>query len=71
MKTIKHKEGFRELLPDEGKVLTQAADVAAEERIYATAVALGKGARVDAWVEVDPPAPDEEVDEFTPDVLEG
>ena len=59
MKTNQHK-GFRELVPEEGKVLTQAAEVPENERIYATAVALGKGARADAWVEVDPPAPEEE-----------
>ena len=57
MKTVKHAN-FRELIPEEGKVLTQAAEVPAENRIFATAVALGKGARADAWKEVDPPAPE-------------
>ena len=52
MRTIQHK-GFRELIPDAGKVLTQTAAVSPENRIYATAVALGKGARADAWTEVD------------------
>lgn len=57
MKTVKHAS-FRELVADNGKVLTQSADVADDERIYATAVSLGKGTRADAWKEVDPPAPD-------------
>lgn len=56
MKTIKNSY-YRELVAEEGKVLTQAADVPAEERIYTPAVCLGKGTRADAWKEVDPPAP--------------
>lgn len=59
MKTVKHAN-FRELIPEEGKVLTQSAEVPAESRIYATAVSLGKGARVDAWKEVDAPEPEPE-----------
>lgn len=61
MKTIQHK-GFRELVAEGGKVLTQAAEVAAEERIYSPAVSLGKGARADAWKEVDPPVEGEPVE---------
>jgi len=68
MKTIKNAE-FRELVPDEGKVLTQAGNVPDSERIYATAVALGKGARVDRWIEVDPPEPADGWED--PDILEG
>ena len=59
MKTVKHAN-YRELIPEEGKVLTQSANVADEDRIYATAVALGKGARADAWKEVDAPEPEPE-----------
>ena len=67
MKTIKRSK-FRELVPEEGKVLTQAANVPDEERIFASAVALGKGARADAWVEVDPPAPADDWED--PDTIE-
>lgn len=61
MKTLQHK-GFRELVAEGGKVLTQAAEVAADERIYSPAVCLGKGARADTWKEVDPPADGEPVE---------
>jgi len=57
MRTVKHSS-FRELIADEGKRLTQSANVPDDERIFVTAVALGKGTRVDAWKEVDAPEPD-------------
>lgn len=66
MKTIKHAN-FRELVADEGKRLTQSANVPDDERIYPVAVALGKGTRADAWKEVDAPEPDGWED---PDVIE-
>lgn len=62
MITKKHAD-FRELVADQGKLLTQAAEVAAENRIYAKAVALGKGGRADAWAEVDAAEADPEAEE--------
>lgn len=47
------------ITPDEGKFLTQKADVEITDRAIATTVALGKGDSPDNWVEISKAQADE------------
>lgn len=47
------------ITPDEGKFLTQKADVEIKDRVIATTVALGKDDSPDNWVEISKAQADE------------